>query len=93
MPIELPPPGSKTRGRFYRRAGSHVIILALLNLPYSFLAVSVIPRTKEGGVGCAEGRRLRRKGKGWKDPAEQAQWKYISPESLKAPVPCAREVG
>lgn len=71
---------------------SHAIILALPNLPYSFLDVSVISRSKEG-VGCVEGARLRSQAEGWKDPAEQAQWKNVSPESLEAPVPRVWEVG
>ena len=88
----MPLPNSKTRGRFYGESGSHAIILALPNLPYSFLDVSVIPRTKEG-VGCVERARLRSQGEGWKDPAEQARWKCVSPESLEAPVPHVWEVG
>lgn len=92
LPIELPLPDSKTRGRFYGKSYSHAIILALPNLPYSFLDLSVISRTKEG-VGCVEGARLRSQAEGWKDPAEQAQWKSVSPESLEAPVPHVWEVG
>lgn len=78
LPIELLLPDSKTRGRFYGKSGSHAIILALPNLPYSFFYVSVIPRTKEG-VGCVEGARLRSQGEGWKDPAEQARLEMCQP--------------
>lgn len=49
LPIELSMPGSKIRGRFYGRCGSHAITLALPNQSYGFLAVPVIPKTKEGG--------------------------------------------
>lgn len=56
-----------------RQEGAFMGEVALPNLSHSCLSVSLIPKTKGGVVGCAEGARLRSQGEGWKYPAEQVQ--------------------